>query len=163
MPYGCNDKIDSIVNPSIPRCSDVNVMRIFNENTRRKRGHGHRHYTSPQKHDVSLDSLLPFLQKPLGLYNIRTKLYFLPRAKLHSLQKTCLNTIYPSSALYRLAAVVLDISNHRLFKPVVEHADKEEPKNFSSLQFANKGLDAINLANILHHKSVKEKTPPYFQ
>ena len=47
-------------------------------------------------------------------------------------------------------------------KPVVEHADKEEPKNFLSLQFANKGLDAINLANILHHKSVKEKIPPYF-
>ena len=76
MPYGCNDKIDSIGNLSSPKCSDVNVMRIFNESTRRKRGHGHRHYTSPQKHDVSLDSLLPFL-KNLSKYTILEPNYIL--------------------------------------------------------------------------------------
>jgi hypothetical protein len=29
--------------------------------------------------------------------------------------------------------------------------------------FANKGLDAINLDNILRHKSVKAMVPPYFK
>jgi hypothetical protein len=31
------------------------------------------------------------------------------------------------------------------------------------LSFANKGLDAINLGNILHHKSLKPNTPPYIK
>ena len=34
---------------------------------------------------------------------------------------------------------------------------------FLKLSFANKGLDGINLGNILHHKSVKSKIPPYFK
>jgi hypothetical protein len=29
--------------------------------------------------------------------------------------------------------------------------------------FSNKGLDGINLGNILHHKSVKSKISPYFK
>jgi hypothetical protein len=29
--------------------------------------------------------------------------------------------------------------------------------------FANKALDAINLDNIVHHKSVKAMVPPYFK
>ena len=31
------------------------------------------------------------------------------------------------------------------------------------LSFANKYLDCINLGNILHHKSVKSKIPPYYK
>ena len=46
-PYGCNDKIDGIGILSGPACSSVNVMDIFNSSPRRKRSHGHRHYTSP--------------------------------------------------------------------------------------------------------------------
>ena len=58
-PYGCNDKIDGIGILSSPTCRSVNVMDIFNSTPRRKRSHGHRHYTSPIFHDVSLN-YLPF-------------------------------------------------------------------------------------------------------
>jgi hypothetical protein len=34
---------------------------------------------------------------------------------------------------------------------------------FEIVSFANKGLDGINLGNILHHKSVKSKIPQYFK
>jgi hypothetical protein len=34
---------------------------------------------------------------------------------------------------------------------------------FLPLFFANKGLDAITLVNILHHKSVRAMVPPYFK
>ena len=166
IPYGCNDKIDSIGNLSSPRCEDVNVMNIFEYSPRRTRSHGKRHYKPPNFHDdVSLDDLLPFLNKPLGLHHIRTKLYSLPRNKLHILFKSCLDTPVTDqhSSLYRLQAVVLDICNHRLFKQVTTFAEPEEATHFLPLQFANKGLDAINLANILHHKSVKEKIPANFK
>ena len=36
-PYGCNDKIDSVGNLTSPRCSSVNVMRLFGSSQRRKR------------------------------------------------------------------------------------------------------------------------------
>jgi len=51
-PYGCNDKIDGIGILSSPTCRSVNVKDIFNSAPRRKRSHGHRHYTSPIVHVV---------------------------------------------------------------------------------------------------------------
>ena len=42
LPYGCNDNIGSVGNLSSPRCSDVNVMNLFEKTERRKRSHGHR-------------------------------------------------------------------------------------------------------------------------
>jgi hypothetical protein len=65
------------------------VMDIFNSAPRRKRRHGHRHYTSPMFHDVSLNDLLPFMQKPLGIHHIRSKLFSLPLSKLHALYNSC--------------------------------------------------------------------------
>ena len=84
-PYSCNDKIDGKGILSSPTCRSVNVMDIFNSAPRRKRSHGHRHYTSPMFHDVSLNDLLPFMQKPLGIHHIRSKLFSLPLSKLHAL------------------------------------------------------------------------------
>ena len=51
-------------------------MNIFISTPRRRRSHGHRHYTSPTSHDVSFNDLLPFIQKPLGIHHIRKK--FIP-------------------------------------------------------------------------------------
>jgi len=41
-----------------------------------------------------------------------------------------------------------------LFKPVTIRGNDKENKTFLPLFFDNKGLDAINLGNILHHKYV---------
>jgi len=131
-------------------------MDIFNSASRRKRSHGHRHYTSSIFHDVSLNDLLSLMQKPLGMHYIRSKLFSLPLSKLHALYNSCLvhHVTKPNSNEYKLTAIVLDIAGHRLFKPV---------GIFLKLSFANKGLYGINLGNILHHKSVKYKIPPYFK
>ena len=74
MPYGYNDNIDSIGSLSSPGCSNVNVMNIFDNTPRRKRSHGHRQYTSPQLHDVSINDPLSYVQNPLGMPHIRTEL-----------------------------------------------------------------------------------------
>jgi hypothetical protein len=47
--------------------------------------------------------------------------------------------------------------NFKLTWPIYIEIDK---RSFLKLSFANKGLDGINLGNILHHKSVKSKIPP---
>ena len=49
------------------------------------------------------------------------------------------------------------------FKPFGIKKDEIDKRSFLKLSFANKSLDDINLGNILHHKSVKYKIPPYFK
>jgi hypothetical protein len=55
------------------------------------------------------------------------------------------------------------ISHHRLFKPVGIKTDEIDKRSILKFSFANKGIDAINLDNIPHHKSVKYKIPLYFK
>ena len=59
---------------------------------------------------------------------------------------------------------VMDISSNRLFK-AVRVCDYTETKNrpFLEIKFAKKGIDALNLSNILNKKSVQSYIPPYFQ
>jgi hypothetical protein len=50
----------------------------------------------------------------------------------------------------------LDIAGRRLFKPVGIKKDEIDKRSFLNLSIANKGLDGINLSNILHlEKSFK--------
>jgi hypothetical protein len=78
FPYGCNDNIGNVGNLTAPQTNNVNVMGLFPHRDRRNRSHGHRTYTRPTIHDVTLDSLLPYVIKKLGLHHIRTKLYSVP-------------------------------------------------------------------------------------
>ena len=87
-PNGWNDKINGIDILSSPTSRSVNVMDIFNSAPRLKRSQGHRLYTSPILQDVSLNDLLQFMQKPLGMYHIRSILFALPLSKLHALNCT---------------------------------------------------------------------------
>jgi hypothetical protein len=54
----------------------------------------------------------------------------------------------PNSKEYGFTAVVLDVARHRLFKSVGIKKDETEKRSFLKMSFANKGLDAINIANI---------------
>ena len=103
------------------------------------------------------------MQKPFGMHHIGSKLFSLPLSKLRALYNSCLvnNVTNPNSNEYKLTAIVLDIAGHRLFKPVGIKKDEIDKRSFLKLSFANKGLDGINLGNILHHKSVKANIQPY--
>ena len=110
------------------------------------------------------DTLLPYVQQPFGLHHSRTKLYQLPITKLSSLQKEVVNTkIYvQNSPEYKLVAIVLDVAKFRLYKPV-QTVSPEETRDFLKLDFRNKGLDAVNISNILNHKKVTSTMPAYFK
>ena len=79
--------------------------------------------------------------------------------QLSSLQEIALestNTDF-SSAEYR------DISHYRLFKPVKSDVPAENPKHFMKIKFLHKGIDAINLPQLLRSQSVMDKIPAYFK
>ena len=68
-----------------------------------------------------------------------------------------------SSAEYRVIAIILDIANYRLFRPVRSDDPAEKPKHFMKIKFLNKAVDAINLPALLRSTSVTDKIPVYFR
>ena len=138
-------------------------MRLFGSSQRRKRSHGHRHYNRPNFHaDVAFDTLLPYVQQPLGLHHIPTK----PVTKLGSLQKEVVDTktYVQNSPEYKLVAIILDVAKFRLYKPVQTVSPEETPTHdFLKLDFRNKGLDAVTISNILNYKKVTSTIPAYFK
>ena len=54
------------------------------------------------------------------------------------------------------------MASFRLFKPVRSEPLHDNNRKFLHIPFANKGIDAINISNILNRKVVKE-IPPYFK
>ena len=109
------------------------------------------------------------LQGPLGVHHVRTTLYSLPLSVLRTLQVTsttdCNNVADEDSKLaWRLHKIIDDIAHIRLFKPVRTDGESDpKGRHFLKVEFANKGIDAINIANILHNKSVQANIPPYFR
>lgn len=142
-------------NLSSPQCTNVNVMGLFNNTKRRRRSHGHRSYNKLIIHDVSFDWLLPHVNKELGLHYICTKLYAVPLKALNNLlEKVKEKPLFDfSTPEYRLRSMIMDIAYHRLFKPTQTENTAHTPRYFFKLQFANKGIDAVNISKILNHKS----------
>ena len=156
--------LSSIGNLTSPLCSNVNVMNLFPSFTRKKLSHGTMHYTPPLNNQVLFTDLLDLVFKPLGIHHIKTKLFSLPLPSLNKLYNKCLQSSFldQSSREYKLNSIILDIANGRFFKPVNSSLSKDSPDRFLHLKFANKGIDAININNILHNKNVTKTIPPYF-
>ena len=105
------------------------------------------------------------MQQPLNMHHIHSNLFSLPFSKLHALY----NYVWKTTLLIRiqmnksLQQSYFDIARHRLFKLVDIMKDDIDKRSIRKLSLTNKTIDAITLCNILHHKSVKSKIPPYFK
>ena len=113
----------------------------------------------------TLVDLVDMIEKPEGVHNINTKLFSISFPQFRSLQKLALestNFDY-SSAEYRVIAIILDIANYRLFRPVRSDVPAEKPKHFMKIKFLNKAVDAIDLTALLRSTSVTDKIPVYFR
>ena len=112
------------------------------------------------------------IDQPEGVHKIKTHLFSMSLPQLSSLQEITLESINTdfSSAEYRVNSITLDISHYRLFKPVerlfkpVESdVPVEKPKRFMKIKFLHKGIDAINLPQLLRSQSVMDKITAYFK
>ena len=100
-----------------------------------------------------------------GVHKINTKLFTISFPQLRYLQELALestNFDY-SSAEYTVIAIILDIANFRLFRPVRSDVLAGKPKHFMKIKFFNKAVDAINLPALLRSTSVTKKIPVYFR
>ena len=154
-PYGFNDQIKGAGTLSSISCKKTNSYSLFNKQLRRKRSHGKRHYNkrAPQP-DVTMNTLVDLadmIEKPEGVHKINTKLFSISFPQLRGLQELALestNFDY-SYAEYRVTAIILDIANYRLFRPVRIDVPAEKAKNFIKIKCLNKAVDAINLPALL--------------
>ena len=55
------------------------------------------------------------------------------------------------------------MASFRLFKPVRSEPLHDNNRKYLHIPFANKGIDAINISNILNRKEVVKEIPPYFK
>ena len=69
----------------------------------------------------------------------------------------------PFSPKYRLSSIICDVASFRLFKPVRSEPLHDSNRKFLHIPFTNKGIDAINISNILNRKEVVKEIPPYFK
>ena len=55
---------------------------------------------------------------------------------------------------YRLVYMIIDVAHHILFGPprIIDECELKKPCKFLHLEFDNKGIDAVNVNNILNHK-----------
>ena len=85
----------------------------------------------------TLIDLVDMIEKPKDVHKINTKLFSISFLQLHGLQELALestNFDY-SSAEYTVTAIILDIANYKLFRPVRSDVPAEKPKHFMKIQF----------------------------
>ena len=167
--YGFDDQIKGVSTLSSTSGKKTNVYTLFNKHQRWKISHGKHHYnkTAPQPWP-SIDALITLIDmtdQPKGVHKIKTHLFSMSLPQLSSLQKIALETTNTdfSSAEYRVTSIILDISHYRLFKPVKSDAPAEKAKHFMKIKFLHKGIDAINLPQLLRSQSVMDRIPAYFK
>ena len=86
---------------------------------------------------------------------------------LYDLHEKAKDSSYLDSSTpeYRLVHMIMDVAHHRLFGPprIIDECELKKPRKFLHLKFDNKGIDAVNVNNILNHKKVQSCIPPYFK
>jgi hypothetical protein len=59
-----------------------------------------------------------------------------------------------STLEYRLVYIIMDVAHHRLFCPprIIDECELKSLCKFLHLRFDKKGIDVVNINNILNHK-----------
>ena len=163
-PFGLNDKIHGVGNMS-QASGKIHATLLFNQHKRKKRSHGHRKKRKNKQHTLHRKSLSEIdelvVDSQINLHQLKCALYALPLASLRALDEDALQKHMCNEVSNTTYLIISEIAYLRLHKAV----EKDIPpvRYFMKLNFDNKGLDAINIGNILHNKSVRKHIPPYFE
>ena len=162
FPFGLNDKVHGIGNVS-QTTNDIHASMLFNKHKRKPRSHGHRKNNKRSLHQTTAESIDELVKNDrYCLHQVKCALYSLPLSLLHKINEEALQKYFSGNILDISYYLISEISYNRLFKPVML-SSSQPPRYFLKLDFDNKGIDAINISNILHNKSVRKHIPPYFQ
>ena len=167
-PYGLNDNIKNLGNVSMKGTENIVVWSLFNKKPRkftkrsqkRKRKHG---ITRTElKHE--LRNLVNNYNKPELVHEIKTVVFSLLQRKLGILIDLA-NNLLLEQKVPKYIPLIKDLASFKLglHKTVKITKIDTITKTFLKVPFHNKGIEMINLSQILHSKPVKKSIPSFFQ
>ena len=160
-PFGLNDRIKGVGNVSKNYSKIGCSSKLMNSHKREDRTHGQRKHPNKFQHShVTPKFLIDKFSQPNGLHLVRSILYELPLSILNTLKDDITKLFLRKKFDKILYHIINDISYHRLFKPATVK-NKMPKQNFIKLTYYDRGIDHINLSNILHNKKVQSYIPPY--
>ena len=112
-----------------------------------------------------LVDIVDIIEQPESVHHIKTKIFSMSVPEIRYLQQlTSESTNHDfSSAEYRATAIILDIAQHRLLRPVRSDVPVEKPKYFMKIEYLHQGIDAVNLPGVLRSKLMTDKVSAYFK
>ena len=158
-PLGLNDNIMGIGNVS--RTDNINILDIVSKNKRSKRSHGRRVNRNKKKsksHNINVSDLLK-ISKNNGTHQLLTKLCSLPVTKLNNILNEC-DRISLLSSNGETVRIIMAFCYSKLF-PKIDRPESHK-RRFIKIEYISKGIDLVNVANILNDKRVTKHIPGYF-
>ena len=168
-PYGLNDNVKNLGNVSKKGTENIVVWELFNKKPRkftkrsikRKRKHG----VTRTNLEHKLRNLISNCNKPGLVHEIKTLVFGLLRRKLGILIDLANILLLEQKIPKYIPLIIKDLASFRLGlhkAPKITKTDNTA-KTFLKVPFHNKGLEMINLSQILHSKPVKESIPSFIQ
>ena len=166
-PFGLNDKVRKVGNIRQKQSENLLVTQLFNSSQRRPRSHGRRINRASNRvprEETTVEHLENIWKDFNRLHILRTTLFGLPLNKLFLLvEKAKVDRKRGDVEFELMFSVLQSISKQRLYKPVQASGSDPVERKFITIKFVNKGIDYLNISNILRNKKVMQQIPPYFK
>ena len=168
-PYGLNDNVKKVGNVSKKGTENIVVWALFNKKQRkfkkrsqkRKRQHG----TARTELEHRLRALVSNHNKPGLVHELTTLVFSLLQRKLGILIDLANNLLLEQNIPKHILLIIKDLASFRLGLHKINEPTKADDttKSFLKVPFHNKGIEMINLSQILHSKPVKKAIPGFIQ
>jgi hypothetical protein len=160
FPLGLNDQIYRKGN--ISNDPNINIFSLGTKRVRRRRSHGKRRNGNIRRRDRldrSLDDILTIASNN-GKHELLTALSASSVSNLKSILDDANNRQFRETNNDNVKIIVAFAYN-KLYPIIDKQSDKI--KTFMKIQFANKGIDLLNISNIFRDYKVTSKIPQYFK
>ena len=168
-PYGLNDNVKNLGNVSKKGTENIVVWSFFNKKprkfTKRSQKRKRKHGITRTELEHKLRNLVNNYNKPGLVHEIKTLVFSLLQRKLGILIDLANNLLLEQKIPKYIPLIIKDLASFKLglHKMVKITKIDTTTKTFLKVPFHNKGIEMINLSQILHSKSVKKSIPSFFQ
>ena len=168
-PYGLNDNVKNLGNVSKKGTENIVVWSFFNKKprkfTKRSQKRKRKHGITRTELEHKLRNLVNNYNKPGLVHEIKTLVFSLLQRKLGILIDLANNLLLEQKIPKYIPLIIKDLASFKLglHKTVKITKIDTTTKTFLKVPFHNKGIEMINLSQILHSKPVKKSIPSFFQ
>ena len=164
-----HDNVKNVGNVSKKGTENIVVWSFFNKKprkfTKRSQKRKRKHGITRTQLEHKLRNLVNNYNKPGLVHEIKTLVFSLLQRKLGILIDLANNLLLEQKIPKYILLIIKDLASFKLglHKTVKITKIDTTTKTFLKVPFHNKGIEMINLSQILHSKPVKKSIPSFFQ